>query len=417
MTALETQIREKRSPQVLRRRRRVVAPRGNVFWRFIFPVLLVAAAVGVFLLWRVGTKAVLDSTDGRILDVVTDPALPGFEAFVDPTPTMLVAHIDDSGALVGVTVMARTALDDGGALVVLSPDLLIDIGTDVASGQTSVLLGQAYASSGIDQLRALVESEFGFGFTEVIELDTGALGGLMALVEPIPFGLSDNLVQRSGADGVDVWLESGVKSLDGTIAAEVFGFRNPGEFDANRVQRQLLMWNSWFGEIAEAEDLDAATLPFEVGLSPYLRSLSTGVSSIEAVPMDPVQMDPDALPLYVTGDFGDNWISAKALEMVPLPLSTTAIHRPSVRLLDGTGDPDNRLPMLKELVADGEVITVIGNASEFGLATTTLQYHRAEFEQEAMDIADSIGADLVFDATPDLPYDMTVVVGLDRAGS
>ncbi len=417
MTALDTQVREKRSPQVLRRRRRVAAPGGNVFWRFLFPLLIVVAAVGVFLLWRAGTKAVLDSTDGRLLDVITDPALPGFEVFVDPTPTMLLAHVDDSGGLVGVTLMARTALDNGGALVVLSPDLLVDIDTDVASGQTAVLLGQAYAADGIDRLRTLVESKFGFGIIEVMELDTETLGGLMALVEPIPFGLSDDLVQRRGADGIEVWLKSGVKSLDGTIAAEVFGFRNPGEFDANRVQRQLSMWNSWLGEIAEAEDLGAATLTFDFGLSPFLRSLSTGVSSIEAVPMDPVQMDPDALPQYVTGSFGDNWITEKALEMAPLPLSTTAVHRPSVRLLDGTGDPDNRQPMLNELVAHGEVINVIGNASEFGLAATTLQYHRAEFEQEAKDIADSIGADLVFDEILDLPYDVTVIVGLDRAGS
>ncbi len=397
-----------------RRRRRVTAPAGNIFWRFVFPLLVVSAGAAVFLLWRAGTKAVLDSTDGRLVSVVTDPSLPGYEAFVDPTPTMLIAHVDQS-ELVGITVMARTALDKGGNLVVLSPDLLVK--TDANPGQTAVLLGQAFSSGGIDRLQTLVEGMFGFGFTEVTELDAKQLGGLMALVEPIPFGLADDLVQRNGSNGVDVWLRHGVKELDGRVAAEVFGFRNPGEFDANRVERQLDMWRSWINEIASAPDLQAATLPFQVGISPYLRSFAAGTVDIQAVPMSPVQMDPEALPLYVTGTDGDAWIKRKALEMVPLPISTRAAHRPSVRLLDGTGDPRNRLAMRKELVADGEVVSIIGNAASFGGPTTTVAYHAVDFRQKAARIAQSIGAELVFDEQPDLPYDVTVTVGLDRAGS
>ncbi|RMH84161.1 MAG: hypothetical protein D6683_02000, partial [Actinomyces sp.] len=65
-----------------RRRRRRPAPPAHPFWRFVFPVLVVAAGVGAALLWRAGTKAVLDSTDGRLIDVVTDPAAPGYEVFV-----------------------------------------------------------------------------------------------------------------------------------------------------------------------------------------------------------------------------------------------------------------------------------------------------------------------------------------------
>ncbi len=414
MTALDSPTRPKRSLPVPHRRRRVTAPAGNIFWRFVFPLLVIFAGAAVFLLWKAGTKAVLDSTDGRLVNVITDPSLPGYEAFVDPTPTMLIAHVDQ-GELVGITVMARTALDKGGNLVVLSPDLLVE--TDTTPGQTAVLLGQAYSSGGIDRLQTLVEGMFGFGFTEVTQLDTKQLGGLMALVAPIPFGLADDLVQRNGSGGVDVWLRHGVKELDGQVAAKVFGFRNPGEFDANRVERQLDMWRSWINEVSNAPDLMAATLPFRTGISPYLRSFATGTVDIQAVPMSPVQMDPKALPLYVTGANGDAWIARKALEMDPLPISTRASHRPSVRLLDGTGDSRNRLAMRQELVADGEVISIIGNAASFGRRSTTVTYHVADFKQRAAQIAQSIGAELVFDEQPDLPYDVTVTVGLDRAGS
>jgi len=376
--------------------------------------MLVVAAIAVFLLWRAGTKAVLDSTDGNLIEVITDPTLPGYEVFADPTPTMLIAHVDQ-GELVGLTVMARTALDKGGNLVVLSPDLLVE--TDSAPGQTAILLGQAYSSGGIDQLQALVESMFGFGFTEVAEIDRAQLGTFMGLVEPIPFGLADDLVRRNGSGGVDIWLSRGVRELDGTSAAEVFGFRNPGEFDVNRVERQLDMWSSWINEVANAPDPQAATLPFEAGLSPYLRSFAAGNVDIQAVPMTAVQMEPDTLPLYVTQAEGDAWIAEKALEMVPLPISTRAVHRPSVRLLDGTGEAANRLAMRQQLVADGEVISIIGNAASFGRQSTTVAYHLAEFQQEAARVAASIGAELVFDEQFDLPYDLTITVGIDRSGS
>jgi len=387
---------------------------GNLFWRFGFPLLLAVAAVSVFLLWRAGTKAVLDSTDGRLIELITDPALPGYEAFADPTPTMLIAHVEQD-ELVGLTVMARTALDKGGNIVVLSPDLLVE--TDSAPGQTAVLLGQAYSSGGVDRLQTLVEAMFGFGFTEVAEIDSARLGALMALVEPIPFGLADELVRRNGSDGVDVWLSRGLQELDGTVAAEVFGFRNPGEFDINRVERQLDMWRSWINEVANAADPQVATLPFKEGLSPYLRSFAAGTVDIQAVPMSAIQMEPDTLPLYVTQAEGDAWIADKILEMVPLPISTRSVHRPSVRLLDGTGDPANRLAMRQDLVADGEVISIIGNAAAFGLQSTSVAYHQAEFQESAARVAASMGAELVFDEQFDLPYDLTVTVGIDRSGS
>jgi len=400
--------------QSRRRGRREVAPPGNAFWRFAFPVIVAVAAIGVFLLWRAGTKAVLDSADGQLIEVVTDPALPGFEALVDPTPTMLVAHVEDD-TLVGITVMARTALDEGGNIVVLSPDTIVP--TDIMPGQTAALLGQAYSSGGIDQLRSIIEAMFGFGFTEVIEVDSARLGGFMQLVAPIPFGLSDDLVVRNGSGGVETWLKHGLVELSGDDAARLYGFRNPGEFDVNRVERQIDMWKAWLVQIREADDVEAATLPFEVGLSPYLRAFSAGAFDISTPPVDAVQMDPESLPLYSLGESGNTWLAAKATDMVPLPISTTSVHRPSVRLLDGTGNPRNRVSVREELVADGAVISVIGNAAEFGVPATTVSYHAAAFEPEAARIAKSLGAELTFDEKPDLPYDLTVTVGLDRAGS
>ena len=48
--------------------RRRPAPKANPFFRFVFPVLIVALGVAVLLLWREGTKAVLDRTDGTVVE-------------------------------------------------------------------------------------------------------------------------------------------------------------------------------------------------------------------------------------------------------------------------------------------------------------------------------------------------------------
>ena len=120
------------------RKRRVPAPKANPFWRFVFPLVLVGFALASFQLWRTGTRAVLNSTDGTVVEVVSDPAAPGYQAFAVPTPTMLTLHTDD-GELVGVTVLARTLLDNGGQLVLVSADLAAD-------GMGDPTLAEVYAA-------------------------------------------------------------------------------------------------------------------------------------------------------------------------------------------------------------------------------------------------------------------------------
>ena len=79
--------------------------------------------------------------------------------------------------------------------------------------------------------------------------------------------------------------------------------------------------------------------------------------------MSSVGLDPDDSPFYVLEAVnGDSWLHDRALHMVPLPISTKSTVRPTVRLLDGTGDAANRDRTSAEIIAAGGVITVIGNA-------------------------------------------------------
>ena len=393
------------------RRRRRPAPKANPFFRFVFPVLVLAAGIVVLFLWREGTKAVLDTTDGRDVSLPTDPTEPGFLAFATPTPTMLIAHVDETDSLIGVTVLARTALERGGSLVTLSPDLLVT----PAVGEP-VFLGETYAREGIVGLEGVVGELFGFGFTDdSMVIDPAGLEAWFELVEPVPFRLDDDLVELDGEGVERVVIEAGAREFDAATLAAVYRWKNPDEVDANRFTRQDLIWRAWLDQIRAAEDLLAATLPFDDGLPPYLRSLGTGVADLSIAPMAPVGFDP-LNPIYSIPDARAGWAAEKALEMVPLPIGHRPGARPTVQVLDGTGDTASRDRLLPTLVAAGAEISIIGNAPEFGVTETVVAYHQTQFEARAVAFGEAIGAGVVFDDDPSQPVDLTVTIGTDLTG-
>jgi len=392
------------------RPRRRPAPPAHPFFRFLFPLLVVVAGVAVVLLWREGAKAVLDTTDGTDVAAVDDHAAPGFLAFATPTPTLLVAHVDEADRLTGVTVLARTSLDEGGNLVVFSPDMLVEL------SEGGVILGPEYERGGGDALEAALGEYLGFGFTEKEPtiMSEERLATFLALVEPIPYFLTDDLV-RADADGVEeVVYGSGFAQFTGLELAEIFGWRNPSERDAGRFTRQLAIWEAWLAQIGEADDLFGATLPFVEGLPPYLRALGTGTASLELAPANAVDFDPDN-PFYALAPGNEDWPIEKGREMVPVPIGYAPGVWPTVQLLDGTGDADTRNAFLPAVVAAGAEIVVVGNALAFDVAETSVVYHDILDEDRARALGDSLGVPVRFEEDLDQPAQLTVTVGADSA--
>jgi len=388
------------------------APQANAFFRFGFPVLVAGAALIVFFLWKDGAKAVLDTTDGEQIDVVDDPAEPGFLAFATPTPTLTVAHVDADDVLVGVTVLARTSLDDGGSLVVFSPDMLIS--TD--SGDA--VLHDLYAEAGVDGIEAVIAEFMQFGFTDdpmVMEPERLAL--FFKPLNTIPFFLTDDLVTIDADGAEEVVYESGFAQFGYEDLAEIYEWRNPTERDDGRFTRQLAIWEAWLAAIGEIDDeaeLYAATLPFDEGLPPYLRALATGAADLELVPAVPVDYDVER-PFYTLANGQASWPIDKGREMVPLPASFAAGAWPTVQLLDGTGNAQNRGDFLPVVVAAGAEITVVGNALSFDIAETQVAYHDAVDEEAATDLAAVLGVAVRFEEDLDQPAEVTVTVGVDFA--
>lgn len=398
----------------VRTRAKRPAPSPHPFWGLVFPLLVVAAAALVFAVWRQGTRLVLDSNAGERIETISDPGAPGWRAFVDPTPTMLVAHLSDGGELVGITVLAQTALDQGGTAVLIGAESLLQPAADPANDPAdAVFAREVYETSGIEGLSRVVGDLFGFGFRETLEITTSSLGGWLRLVEPLPVVLSDDLVTVDGQGLVDTVYRAGLQQLSGTDAAVLYGWLNHGELDANRTQRQLELWEAWLARVGAADDLTAATLPFEAGLSPYLRSLGAG--SRRLVPAA-LSSGGDDASVRARSDEQRAQLRSLAREMVPLPTGSHLGARPSVTMLDGTGRGTPRDELLPVLVDAGAAVTVIGNAAAFGVAETVVAYHSADDQQAAFDLAEAIGAAAILDEDLNRPSDLTVVVGLDRVG-
>lgn len=379
------------------------APKANPFFRFVFPVVIIASGLAVFLLWREGTKAVLDSTDGTVLEIVTDPGQPGYEVFVDPTPTMLLVHLDD-GELVGLTVFAATLLDNGGHAVL--------VGADVASdGIDGPTFAQRWRTGGMDAVERDLGAMFGFGFVETDAIETPELAQLLSLSEPFPINLLDPLVEVNEDGRTMVFLRAGGQQLDGDAGAELYRWRNPSEFEANRTERQLDLWKSWLAMVGSAADPLSVTLPHDFGLSPFLRAFAAGRADLQILPVVPDSGEAEAA-VYSLDDRGREWLADMSDRMVPLRISPIGFPIPTLRLLDGTGDPAVRDSAL-EALADLSEIRVLGNTAEFGVAATVVTHHRAEAAAAASVIAKELGAQVVFSDEPDQPVDLTVVIGTD----
>ncbi len=412
----------------LLRGRRQPAPRAHAFWRFAFPVVVVAAGVAVLLLAREGGRAVLDRRFETVQErVVLQPHEPGYLELVGVTPTLLALHTHN-GELAGVAFMARTGLDTGGGIVLLPSDLLVAAG-DGATDQgesipdvpiSDVPISDVYAQGGVEAVEQVAEALFGIGFDSTEEITTESLADSMGPAEPLPYLLVDDLSEADSGGVQRVVYAAGAQELAAVDAARVYALRNIDEADVNRLERQRTMWESWLGVIGRSDDPAAVAPQASSPLSPFLRVLGSGTAVVEVPPLQSVAVDPAAPPRYRLGDEGRSWLRERALELVPWPRQPESFQRPRVQLLDGTGDPSIRDGVASDVIAAGGVITVIGNAAEFGVETTHFAYHREELVHDPFTntIAIALGVDMALirlgEDTPDV-VDITVTVGSDQA--
>ena len=363
------------------------------WWRWGWPVLLLCLAGAVPLLVWLGWSAISNSSDGTDVSAPIDPSAPGYQAFVEPTPTLLLIHGDDNG-LHGVTLLALTDPDAEGAVLFLAPETMTSDGRLSARWAEG---GDAGVSDGVFELLGVRPDE-----SQVV--DDQGWAAMVSAVAPVALDNPDALVSATG----ERRFESGTLSLTATDVGSFLGWRNPGESPVGALFRHELFWEAWLGQVGLSPAPDVIPGETDRGIGRFGRALAMGEVRLQAVPgvadaSGAVALDGAAVAELV-------------YEVIPFPISNTSANAPRVRLLNGVGASGPTNAAARVLSRAGAQITIIGNAIEFGWETTKIAYHDTAFAAQAEAYRDALGAGLVSAGEqPGVPVDITVTFGADFA--
>lgn len=379
--------------------------RPSRWWRYGFPAALVILVVLVPILILAGLHALLVSNHGRLIVTTTNPAEPGWEAAVEPTPTAVLATLSESGDLSSVSVLTLTS--DGHSNVIFVP-----ADTHIPSGGGHDTMVTAYKSGGAAGLKAALESTLGVDVGEVTTADVADWEGLVAPVGTLTVSNPDDVTVNDTR-----LFNKGSIDLTPAEAGIYLRSRNWAEDDTNRLLRQEAFWRSWMAKIAAKGTADAVPGETDSGLGRFIRTMAAGQVDYHVLPVK-VQALPDAYAGVYVPIAKD--VNALLAQTVPFPLASPAGSRPLVRVLDGTGQLDHGVGVARALASAGAQIDGIGNASNFEVPTTQIVItgsdHRAQAEglQAALGFGDIIERQA--DAFSSDSVDVTVILGADALG-
>ncbi len=357
-------------------------------WRWLFPALLVLAALAAYSLFRSGYDLVLDSRDGAVEAQNDDPTAPGYRAIVDPTRTMVVYETSDVmgvDQLVGAQVVSLDPTG-GGAVIVVPVALLVEL-PDGTRLDLAADFDPADPSEVTDQLGQLLGTRF---TDEPTVLDDDDMISAFAPVGPVEYLLADDLTIERADGSLETLLEAGRHELEPEDLVVVNAVLRPGEVLENRLLRQVDLWQAITGALADIDDLETSYPAADDGLFHALRVLAAGEVRVQALPVV-LFAPPDGTPFFVVAD--PEAVAELTAEIVPLPVDPGNGLRVQTALLSGTGDPDILTAAIAPLVGAGAEISVTGNADLLGQQVTNVVYHRVEAEAAAAAMAEAIGAD------------------------
>ena len=362
-------------------------------WLVVFGSLMVVILASASGLTYVGVRTVRDSRAGKSVSTVNDPSLPGYEALLEPTPTLVVLHSSGS-TLLSVAVLALASGDAGGSVLLVPPD------TRLASGENAFTLAAVAAFNGsataaVPGLQELL----GIGLSEVAVVDDARWSELVAPVAPLHL------------DNPDVVgpFAAGALALTAPQVGPYLAARNAGESDLARLYRQQLLFDAWIGAVAASSDPGVVPGEGDAGLGRFVRGLAAGPHRIATLP---VVETPTAAGTRLDADH--DAAAALVVGLVPFPTAPHPGGRVRVRVLDGTGKAQHVLKVAPRVVSAAAEIVVIGNADRFTYTTTEIRYHDPLQRAAAEAIRASLGGGrVVADPRPTDAFDVTIVLGTD----
>lgn len=382
-------------------RRRPPGWSGGPFGSVLSAVVLLGLfAAGVTLAY-VGTRIIRSSTEGEVLEPVDDPAAPGYEAMVEPTPVLALLH-DVGGELDAITVVTLPGSSGGGVLFV--PRRVIH---DLEPfGPTP--LETAY-NFGTPQIAGEALGDLlGAGVPEVVVVDADRWAGLVAPVAPVRVDNPDDIE----IDG-EVRFPAGEIDLGADDVGPYLEARVEGQSDLARLYRHEVFWRAWLEAVADAGAAGAVPGELESGVGRFVRTLAGGQAVLEQLPVQDSSSDEHGDEPAFLAEEGD--LAALVAELVPFPRTPRPGVRERVRVLNGTTDLEVARRVAPQLPPVGVEVVIVGNASRLDHETTTIGYVGPEHEDAARAIRDVLGAgEVLQDPRPSDVADITVTLGADH---
>ena len=369
------------------------------WWMWAFPLIALTFLVAIPLFVWNATDAILSSTDGDFGEVITDPSEPGYLTYVMATPSHLVLNVDVDGNLSMATIIALGPNEEGGSILLLSPNTKLD---------NEMTIGSIFASGGAEQLERALKDYLTIGFTSRNTMSVSTWDAYLAPVFPLSIDLNveayTRLAEQSfSAVNTECCLFEGAIELQPNNVEE---FLNASDDTSGELRqlRQELFWQSWI-EVLSAET-DPSMLPGEIdsGFGRMVWGLSRDnlvvVELEQLIEPSGVRIEPEV--------FRD-----AVLEMIPFPQPSSPGSRIKVRLLDGVGGLDLAGDYSAGLVRAGAQILIIGNSPEFGKATELI-YHDDENAELVRRFQEALGGgEVFFEPLTDAAVEVTVIIGND----
>lgn len=370
--------------------------------RIVHGVLLALAAVLLPVLTLVGVRILLESRDGEVVNPVLDPELPGYQALVAPSPTLLAVHTDAEGQLVGVALLAMAGDEAEGGSVILIPPATMGTAPNIGE----LALEYVQVVNGVDATHALAEVILRIGVDDAIELDHDTWA---ALTEPLEGLTLSNPDPLDGPEGVV--FPAGEITLAPDEVGIYLAWLSEGENPLNRLLRQELVWRAWLDAVGD--DPSATSFPGEQdrGLARFVPAIAAGVHRLAPLPITPAEVDEGQRPLFLPDEEA---IAALVARLVPFPAGARPGDRPLVRLVDASGRREVLEPASRQVALGGGQVVMIGNAEEFGAATTEILIADEQYRAVAESVAEELGVGSVqvIDYI-DESVEIIVMIGLD----
>ena len=214
--------------------------------------------------------------------------------------------------------------------------------------------------------------------------------------------LTNDLVISAEGGGSVVRFSAGTRRIEASEVVDFFAFTG-GESASERIDRQRDWWLGWIQAVAAGNPVE--NLPaLDLDVVHLLETVASGRVQVPA-------------GLWVDEGNGltmdENRLTDLVVAMFPVPIPRNPGQWPTVRLLNGTGDPSLDASAREVVLRAGVELVVVGNyRSEKVIQTRVL--HREESMRPAAELlANYLGGGVLFDQMLSPVTDLTVVIGSD----